>query len=110
MPVLTRGATHSHKETMARRRQRLTERVAARKAGLSGDDDRAHLIASGLWRKRLRRVGTGLQVITFALVVVETFLMIESGFTRIELPLVVAYLFVFFAGRVMQVIAGFTRH
>jgi len=106
---LTRRPAPSHINTMARRRKRLTERVAARKAGLSEEDGRAHLVASALWRKRLRRAGVGLQVITFALVVFEAFMMIESGFKRIELPLVVAYLFVFFAGRVMQVIAGFTR-
>lgn len=81
--------------------------MAARKAGLPEDD---MSVKSGkTWRTWLRLGGMAMQVIVFILLVIELFRIIETDFTGIEQGQIVAYLVVFFTGRVLQMIAGSSR-
>ncbi|GEQ99406.1 hypothetical protein JCM17845_00300 [Iodidimonas gelatinilytica] len=107
-PVDDKGPA-THKWSMAHhpRRKPLRERVAARKAGLSEYEGAA---APKPWRKWLRYGGMGMQLVSFVLLVVEVFRMIETDFHGVDQSRIITYLVVFFTGRVLQMIAGFTRH
>lgn len=80
--------------------------MAARKAGLPEDD---HGPSPQSWRKWMRLGGMAMQVVTFLLLVVELFRMIETDFTGIDQARIITYLVVFFTGRVLQMIAGSSR-
>ncbi|GGO12513.1 hypothetical protein GCM10007972_17570 [Iodidimonas muriae] len=51
-----------------------------------------------------------MQLVSFVLLVVEVFRMIETDFHGVDQSRIITYLVVFFTGRVLQMIAGFTRH
>lgn len=87
-------------------RRRLRERVAARKAGLPEPDEAS---APTPWRKWLRWLGVTMQLVSFLLLLLEVFALVERGFIGIRHGLLVSYLVVFFTGRVLQMIAGFRR-
>ena len=81
--------------------------MAARKAGLPEEDGP---VRSGrTWRTWLRLGGMALQVITFILLVIELFRMIETDFSGIDQARIITYLAIFFTGRVLQMIAGSSR-
>ncbi|MFQ5347372.1 MAG: hypothetical protein ACE5ED_05965 [Rhodothalassiaceae bacterium] len=59
------------------------------------------------WRHWLRLTGMGLQIVSFVLLLLEAFQFLDRGFRDLQTGLVTAYLVIFFAGRLMQVIASF---
>ena len=87
-------------------RRRLRERVAARKAGLPEPGEAP---PQSQWRKSLRLAGIAMQLVSFLLLLLEVFALVERGFVGIDHGLLVTYLVVFFTGRVLQMIAGFRR-
>ncbi|WP_281300800.1 MULTISPECIES: hypothetical protein [unclassified Iodidimonas] len=89
------------------KRKSLRERVAARKAGLPEYEGVAE---PKPWRRWLRYSGMVMQIIAFVLLVIEVFRMIETDFFGIDQSRIIIYLVVFFTGRVLQMIAGFSRH
>ena len=85
------------------RRKSLRERVAERAAGAAPSPP-------ARWRRWLRWSGMAFQIVAFLLLVVEAFRFLDRGFRDLHTGLVTAYLVIFFAGRLMQVIASFRRH
>ncbi len=85
------------------RHKSLRERVAARAAG--GGPARP-----ARWRRWLRYSGMAFQIVAFLLLLVEAFRFLDRGFRDLHTGLVTAYLVIFFAGRLMQVIASLRPH
>lgn len=89
-------------------RKRLRERVAARKAGLP-ENEEGPPATKRPWRKWMSWTGAILQVAMLVLVILEALRMARAGFAGADLGLVVIYLIVFFAGRVLQLLAQIRR-
>ncbi len=85
------------------RRKSLRERVAERAAGRASRPP-------GRWRRWLRHSGMAFQIVAFLLLLVEAFRFLDRGFRDLHTGLATAYLVIFFAGRLMQVIASFRPH
>lgn len=84
---------------------RLRERVAARKSGVEPDGPEPET-RSLTW---LAWLGIGLQLVTFVLLCIDFFRLIENGFIGIRYGWLVTLLLLFFTGRLLQMIAGFRR-
>lgn len=92
-----------------RHRKPLRERVAARKAGLSEEDEQGAPAAKRPWRKWMSWTGAVLQVAMLVLVILEALRMVRAGFVGADLGLVIVYLIVFFLGRILQLLARIRR-
>lgn len=91
-----------------RRRKRLRDRVAARKAGRSEyEHDGA---PPNPWRARLRWIAIGCQALALILVLVEIGILLEQNFLGVDYVRLTVYVGLFFMGRLIQVGLTLTRH